>query len=83
MDVVLRDERQLGDALRRLRRQSGLTQEALGARAGLRQATISKLESGAEATRLSTLVAVLTALGQELVLRDRTAENPLSLEDLF
>lgn len=83
MDVVLRDERQLGDALRRLRRQAGLTQEALGARAGLRQATISKLESGAEATRLSTLVAVLTALGQELVLRDRTAENPLSLEDLF
>ena len=83
MDTPLRDEKQLGSALRRLRRRAGLTQQELGRRAGLRQATISSLESGAGATRLSTVIAVLAALDLELVLRSRARPAERTLEELF
>jgi HTH-type transcriptional regulator/antitoxin HipB len=83
MDTSLRDEKQLGSAFRRLRRRAGLTQHELGRRAGLRQATISSLEGGAGATRLSTVIAVLAALDLELVLRSRVRHAERSLEELF
>lgn len=83
LDTILRNEKQFGAALRRIRRHAGLSQQQLGDRAGLRQATISSLESGARATRLSTVVAVLAALDQELVLRARTRSPERRMEDLF
>jgi HTH-type transcriptional regulator/antitoxin HipB len=83
MDTIIRTEKQLGAALRRRRKQANLTQEEMGARTQLRQATISKLEDGAPATRLSTLMAALAALDQELVIRKRTKGGSESLEGLF
>jgi HTH-type transcriptional regulator/antitoxin HipB len=83
MDTIIRTEKQLGAALRRRRKQANLTQEEMGARTQLRQATISKLEDGAPATRLSTLMAALAALDQELVIRKRTKGGSESIEDLF
>ncbi len=83
MDTIIRTEKQLGAALRRRRKQADLTQEEMGARTQLRQATISKLEDGAPATRLSTLMAALAALDQELVIRKRTKGGSESIEDLF
>ena len=83
MDTIIRTEKQLGAALRRRRKQANLTQGEMGARTQLRQATISKLEDGAPATRLSTLMAALAALDQELVIRKRTKGGSESLEDLF
>ena len=83
MEITIRTEKQLGAALRRYRKQAGLTQETVGSRTGRRQATISTLEDGAPATRLSTLMAALTALDLELVLRERTKSGPESIEDAF
>lgn len=83
MDTIIRTEKQLGAALRRRRKQANLTQEEMGARTQLRQATISKLEDGAPATRLSTLMAALAALDQELVIRKRTKGGSESIEGLF
>jgi HTH-type transcriptional regulator/antitoxin HipB len=83
MGTIIRTEKQLGAALRRRRKQANLTQEEMGARTQLRQATISKLEDGAPATRLSTLMAALAALDQELVIRKRTKGGSESIEDLF
>ena len=83
MDTIIRTEKQLGAALRRRRKQANLTQKEMGSRTQLRQATISKLEDGAPATRLSTLMAVLAALDQELVIRKRTKGGCESIEDLF
>ena len=83
MDTIIRTEKQLGAALRRRRKQANLTQEEMGARTQLRQATISKREDGAPATRLSTLMAALAALDQELVIRKRTKGGSESIEDLF
>ena len=78
-----RTAKQLGAIIRRTRRNAGLTQTALGKRIGLRQATVSKLEAGEPATRLSTLLDALTALGLEIVIEKRGRASDKDLEDLF
>ena len=54
---------QLGKALRARRKQLGWTQQELGRRAGVRQATISQLENGRAGTRLGTLFRIMDTLG--------------------
>ena len=78
-----RTAKQLGAIIRRERRRQGLTQARLGARIGLRQATISKLEAGEPATQLRTLLDVLTALNLEIhiALRGKTSSD--EIESLF
>ena len=83
MSSIARTPRQLGAAIRRQRKQAGLSQGGLGARIGIRQATISKLEAGEAGTRLKTLLDALTALDLELVVRPRTKAAIADLEDLF
>ena len=78
-----RTARQIGAIIRRARRNAGLTQAELGKRIGLRQATVSKLEAGQPATRLSTLLDVLTALGLEIIIDKRGTASGKDLEDLF
>jgi len=69
--------------LRRRRQSLKLTQEDMGKRVSLRQATISKLETGEPGTRLSTLFDVLTALDLEIVIRPRTKSSPNEIEENF
>ena len=78
-----RTAKQIGAIIRRARRNAKLTQSELGKRIGLRQATISKLEAGEPATRLSTLLDVLTALGLEIIIDERGKVSRQDLEDLF
>lgn len=80
---IARTSRQLGAALRRRRRGLGLNQMQLGAKARLRQATISGLEAGEPGTRLGTLFGVLAALDLELVIRPRTKASTDDIADLF
>jgi len=82
MDQIARTAAQIGAALRRRRRQLGLTQHDLGDKIHLRQATISKLEAGEPATQLKTMLDALSALDLELVVRPRTKASS-DLEDLF
>jgi HTH-type transcriptional regulator/antitoxin HipB len=70
MDIIARTARQLGAAIRRNRRQQGLTQSALAARMNTRQATISTLESGEAA--LGTVIDAIAALNLEIVIRERS-----------
>lgn len=56
---------QIGAIIRRRRKGLKLSQSKLGERAGLRQETISIIESGNPATRLDTILAVLAALDLE------------------
>ena len=83
MSQSARTASQIGAIIRRARRNAGLTQAELGKRIGLRQATISKLEAGEPATRLSTLLDALTALGLEIVIDKRGKASVRDLEDLF
>lgn len=78
-----RTAKQIGAIIRRARRNAGLTQTELGKRIGLRQATVSKLEAGQPATRLSTLLDVLTALRLEIIIDKRVSASAKKLEDLF
>lgn len=83
MNQSARTAKQIGAIIRRARRNAGLTQAELGKRIGLRQATISKLEAGEPATRLSTLLDALTALGLEIIIDKRGRRAPQDIEDLF
>jgi XRE family transcriptional regulator, regulator of sulfur utilization len=57
-------ERRPGAVVRRLRRQQRLTQEQLARRAGLNQAHLSQIESGARANPSASVVTKLArALG--------------------
>ena len=82
-DQIARNEKQLGAILRRARKHAGLTQEILGERIYLRQATLSRLEAGEVAVQLRTVMAVLSALDLELVVRPRSKGSATEIEDLF
>ncbi len=82
-DQIARNEKLLGAILRRARKQAGLTQATLGERIQMRQGTVSRLEAGAPAMQLRTLMAVLSALGLELVVRPRSKGSTTEIEDLF
>ena len=46
MSDLARDPKQIGNLVRRARKRCGLSQAQLGEKAGLRQATISQIETG-------------------------------------
>lgn len=54
--------------LKQARETKGLSQRELGARSGVPQSHISKIENGSVDLRLSSLVAIARALGLELAL---------------
>jgi len=83
MDTIARTTRQLGAAIRRARRQKGLTQRGLGDLMHARQATVSKVESGEAGTQLGVLIDALAALDLELVVRMRSKASADQIEDLF
>lgn len=66
MKTLARDARQLGNLIRSARKQKAMSQKMLGDRAGLRQETISLLESGNSAAKVETVLSVLAALNLEL-----------------
>ncbi len=78
-----RTAKQIGAIIRRTRRSASMTQAALGAKIGMRQATISKLERGEPATQLVTLLDALSALGMEIIIDKRGRVDAKALEDLF
>jgi HTH-type transcriptional regulator / antitoxin HipB len=78
---LIRSSRLAGLAVKRARLAQGLTQFALAAKVGIRQATISKLEAGEPATRMHILIDVLAALGMELQSMPRSTGS--EIQDIF
>lgn len=72
MHDLARTPKQIGTTIRRNRKRLGLSQSELGDRAGLRQETISLIETGNPATRLDTMLAVLAALDLEFRIAARS-----------
>jgi HTH-type transcriptional regulator/antitoxin HipB len=83
MSHVARTPKQLGAVLSRLRNLADLNQSDLGQKAGLRQATISKIESGSPTTQIGSICSVLAALNLELQIVPRRKDETQSIEDLF
>jgi HTH-type transcriptional regulator/antitoxin HipB len=69
---LARDPKQIGNSIRRARKKRALTQKELGNKAGLRQATISSIESGNPAAKIESLLAVLSALDLEFQIAPRS-----------
>lgn len=81
---ILRDATSLTQALRSRRRALGLTQEELGQRAGLAAKHVSRIENGTHEPKLSTLFALISALGLDLVLGEAGKVAPApSITDIF
>lgn len=82
MTDLARTPKQIGNLIRRTRKKSGLNQAQLADLSGLRQETISLIETGNPATRLETILAVLAALNLEFQIVPRSKGNA-SIEDIF
>lgn len=81
MPDLVRSPRMAGTLIRKARLARGWTQQELAERMNVRQATVSKLESGVPATRLAVLFDALAALGLELV--STTRGEKADLGDIF
>ena len=82
METIARTPLQLGNSIRERRRKLGLTQEQLAEKFGVRQRTISDVES-AGAARVDTLLRMLVALDLELLVRPRTRGSASDIEAIF
>ena len=72
MNDLARDPRQIGNIIRRTRKAKMLSQSELGRKVGLRQSTISMIETGNPAVTLETLLSVLAALELEFQIASRS-----------
>jgi len=75
MADLARSPDQIGNAIRRARKKVGMSQSALGERTGLRQGTISQIEKGHPAAKLETILVILSVLGLELQINDRSSKS--------
>ena len=71
MEISIRAAGDFGPILRDLRKQRALTQGQLSEITGVKQQTISAIESGTRNAEMKTIFAILSALNLELVLRAR------------
>ena len=82
METIARTPHQLGNSIRERRRKLGLTQEQLAEKVGVRQRTISDVESAGTA-RVDTLLRMFVALDLELLVRQRTRGSASDIEAIF
>lgn len=83
MQTLARTPKQMGDALRRVRKLKGLSQAELGEKTNLWQETISKIESGSDATKIATLCTLLAALDLDLLIVPRSKGSADDIVDIF
>ena len=83
MTELARTPKQLGNQIRRARKNQGLSQAELGARTGLRQATISEIEAGRPGAKLESILKVLAILNLEIRIDPRSISSSTDIESLF
>jgi HTH-type transcriptional regulator/antitoxin HipB len=82
MNNLARDPKQIGNLIRRARKKQALSQKALGARARLRQETISLIENGNPSAKIETLLTVLAVLDLEFHIAPRS-KSGRAVENYF
>ena len=83
MTELARTPKQIGTIVQRARKKMGWNQTQLGEKAGLRQETISLIETGNPAAKLETILAVLSALDLEFRITKRSKGQAADIEDIF
>ncbi len=73
MAVIIRNNKELGEAIRAERLRRNLRQVDLASLASVRQSLISNLENGVNSVRADTLLKVLAALDTDLAIVARRA----------
>lgn len=66
MQTIIRNSKELGEAIRLARVNSGLRQVDVARKASIRQALVSDLENGATTANLDTVIKVMAALDMDL-----------------
>jgi len=83
MSDLARTPQQIGNLIRRARKKNGLSHTELASRAGVRQETISLIETGNPAAKVQTILAVLAALNLELRVTPRSKSTAADIEHIF
>ena len=83
MTDLARTPRQIGAIIQRARKKRDWSQMQLAEKSGLRQATISMIETGQNTARLETILAILAALDLEFRIGARTKGHDQDIEALF
>lgn len=83
MFQIIRSPLQLGTLIRNARREQGWTQHDLAALTGLRQELISRIETGHDGTKLSSIQALFAILELDLAVQERNAGNTKGIKDIF
>lgn len=83
MKELARTQKQIGTIIQRARKGRGWTQTDLAERAGLRQGTISVIETGDKPAKLDSILSVLAALELEFIIAPRSRSDASDIEDLF
>ena len=83
MSDLARTPQQIGNLIRRARKRNDLSQTELASRAGVRQETISLIETGNPAAKLQTILDVLAALSLEFRVSPRGKTTAADIEQIF
>lgn len=83
MNEMARNTRQLGAVIQRARKQRGWSQGQLAERAGIRQSTVSLIETDDTSARAETIFAILAALDLEMRVVPRSKGAATDLADIF
>ena len=83
MTDLARTPKQIGNLVRRARKKFGWSQTVMGEKTGLRQETISFIETGNTATKIETILTVLAALDLEFRISPRSKSQASEIEELF
>ena len=83
MNEMARNARQLGAVIQRARKQRGWSQGQLAERAGIRQSTVSLIETDDTSARAETIFAILAALDLEMRVVPRSKGAATDLADIF
>ena len=83
MKELARTPKQIGTTIQRARKKREWTQAQLAQRAGLRQGTISLIETGEKLAKLDSILAVLAALDLEFTIGARIKGTASDIEELF
>jgi HTH-type transcriptional regulator/antitoxin HipB len=81
MQMLLVSPKDIGVALRTLRKEKGLSQKELGQRVGLDQKKISLLENGNANCRVDSLFRLLSALELGVVLQSKSNSSTSNQDD--
>lgn len=74
-EIPVQTPQQLSSHLRSLRRRLGLTQAQLGARLGVEQARIGKIERNPGSISVEQLIQLLAVLETEILIRPRNSQS--------